>query len=684
VNKIIVVFLILTVSIRAQDSISVKVIARPLPEKTLLRWAVNEPYAWKKANEHGFLVERATISRNGEAVVPIERKMIVSNPLRPKPLEEWETLANKDQNFAVMAQALFGETFQVTTPGSAMGQVFAVNEELEQRFTIALIAAEQNFEAAKMAGWGYEDNTISPNEKYIYTISVATPEESVIKIEKGTVFASADLYEELPKPIGLIGAFGDGHVLLSWNFNLLQNLYSSYSVERSANNSTYKQLNGLPVFNAEQPKETGELSMFYTDSIANGIPYYYRIKGKTAFGEIGPVSEPLMGQAEQKLGFVPRIYKKEIPTDSKAILYWEFDEKGDELISGFELKRSNNDQGPFETVKSDIPISVRKVEFDGLKRINYFTIVAKGKNGLDSESFSTMVQPIDSIPPKPPMGLKGIMDTTGIIRLNWQKNVEEDLSGYRIFKSNNPNIEFSEITKTTFSNESYSDTIPVSTLNKKVYYKIKAEDLRYNKSEFSEILIVDIPDLIPPSPPVLKNYEVISEGIRINWIPSSSLDVSSHSLYRKSGNQETKWELLKEFASLLDTTFLDSKDLGPNSYNYTIIAKDTSGLESAPANPITINWLGKTLEEKDIKFSGTVNRELRFINLSWRIKEEIREYRLYRGNNESNLRLYKTLDGNSKSYNDVSLEINSNYTYGLQALMANGRTSVIKKINLKY
>jgi len=132
----------------------------------MLRWAVSEPLAWKQANEYGFLIERATIARNDVAVVPIERQLLTTAPLKSQPLEAWSTLANEDQNVAVLAQALFGESFEVTTPGSEMGQFYAASEELEQRFTIALLAAEQSFEAAKMAGWGFEDNSIIAGEKY--------------------------------------------------------------------------------------------------------------------------------------------------------------------------------------------------------------------------------------------------------------------------------------------------------------------------------------------------------------------------------------------------------------------------------------------------------------------------------------------------------------------------------------
>ena len=98
-----------------------------------------------------------------------------------------------------------------------------------------------------------------------------------------------------------------------------------------------------------------------------------------------------------------------------------------------------------------------------------------------------------------------------------------------------------------------------------------------------------------------------------------------------------------------------------------------------------LTWNGRILIDKDIKFSGSANRELRFINLSWKIKnDDILEYRLYRGNQLNGLKLYKTFDASAKNFNDVDLEINSDYTYGIQMLLSGGRTSFIKKINVKY
>ena len=69
--------------LQAQETPSVKVISRTQQDRVLLRWAVDQPQAWKEANTLGFLIERSTISRNGEAVVPIEKSMLVTLPFGP-------------------------------------------------------------------------------------------------------------------------------------------------------------------------------------------------------------------------------------------------------------------------------------------------------------------------------------------------------------------------------------------------------------------------------------------------------------------------------------------------------------------------------------------------------------------------------------------------------------------------
>lgn len=684
---ILIIALLLFKLVFAQDTASIQVVARPLQDKVLLRWAVDEPNAWKKANKYGFLVERITISRNGEAVLPKETQSLTPFALKPKPLMEWETLAKKDQNAAVVAQALYGDSFKIDAINT-MESVTAINAELEQRFTFALVAAEQSYEAALMAGWGLVDAEAKKGEKYLYRITIAKPDiqEHNITIQEGTVFSSPDLYQELPKPIGLAADFGDKSAVLSWNFDLLQNVYTNYMVEKSEDNVVFSPLNGSPIFNVQQPKNETSVSLFYNDSIPNDTTIYYRIKGKTTFGEVGPPSEVIKGMGQKSLNFVPHITQKQIPDNNTVILDWEFPEKGNEVITGFELQRGVKNEGPFTTVKMDIPPTSRTVMYQGLHRVNYFIIVAKGKNGTESPSFPSLVQPIDSIPPQPPVGLMGVIDTTGVVQLSWTANTEEDLLGYRVYRSNNPTAEFAQITKVAVKKNEYTDTIIVKNRNKKIYYKVVAEDQRYNTSDFSEMLVLDKPDLTPPSPPVISKYEITKEGVLFSWIPSSSTDVLAHIVYRKDlSGANALWQNMVEYTTISDTTYVDKSIEQNKIYKYTVVARDTTGLESSPATPFEVIIHPKEVKEEEIKFIAISNREDRFIQLSWKIKSDtIAEYRLYRGDSEKKLQLFKTFGGETTKFKDTEVQAGSEYRYGLQVLVKGGLPSRIKKIKVVY
>ena len=673
-------------NIIGQEEAAVKVLARSSSNSIKLRWAANTPLAWKKGNDYGYLIERYTISRNGAAVLPIESTMVTSFPLRPKPLAEWETIATSDDNAAVMAQAIYGDDFDVNA-GGGMGQILAVNDQLEQRFTFALMAAEQNFDASIMAGWAYIDTDVKPGEKYLYKIKLALPENSGFEVEEGSVYSSPDFEQELPKPLGFTGIFADRNVLLNWNFNLLKQTYSSYILEKSTDGTSFKKVNGQPIFNAEDIKEGKQVSLSYNDSISNGKKYYYRIKGLTPFGETGPPSATESGMGTASLAFTPHIKRKRLPTDTTVELEWEFDEEGNSIISGFELKKASKAEGPYKTVQDNIAPTARKTTYNKLDRINYFTIVAIGKNGTEKPSFPAIVQPVDSIPPTPPIELLGTIDTTGIVKLSWKANEEPDLSGYRIFRANNPKTEFLQITLEPTRGNSYQDTVKIKNLNQNIYYKILAVDQRYNESDLSKILILEKPDVTPPSSPVFKDYSSSEEGIKINWIPSTSEDVTSHSLYRKSiSNNQDMWELLVEIPMTTNTTsYIDNTVEAGKSYAYTLVAKDETGLESISTEQLTIKAPKKLFAELITRFNGSVDRENRRIRLTWKTTEEnISEFLIYRAEEGAPLSLYKTIDGDLRSFMDTSLTVSTQYSYALQLVKKDGTQSQLKQIKLTY
>ncbi|MFS4491323.1 hypothetical protein [Maribacter sp. 2308TA10-17] len=670
----------------AQEEASVQVLAKSASNKIMLRWAANTPFAWKKGNELGYLVERYTVSRNGNAVIPVESTMITSYPLKPKPLEEWETLATSDDNAAVIAQAIYGEGFETSTIGSA-DNILAMNSQLEQRFTFSLMAAEQNYEAAKLAGWAFEDKSVIAGEKYLYKIRIAIPTDSSLQIKEGSAYASTEFFEELPKPLGFASIFADGNVMLNWDFSLLKQTYSTYLLEKSTDGTNFQQVNGQPIFNAEETKEGKQVSLFYNDSIPNNKKFYYRVKGITPFGEIGPASNVESGMGKDVLDFTPHITRKRIPTDETVEIEWEFSEEGNDKITGFELKRANKAEGPYETVVNNIPSTNRKISYTGLKRINYFVVMALGKNGTQKPSFPAIVQPVDSIPPKTPIELTGTIDTTGIVQLSWKANEELDLSGYRVFRANNPDAEFSQRTLEPNRKNTYIDTLQVKNLNTNIYYKVMAVDQRYNQSELSEMLTIEKPDLIPPSSPVIQNYTSTEEGIQLNWVPSSSEDVTGHTVYRKAlASEEERWEEIVVIKIEENTTsYIDAAVIPNQSYAYTIVAKDKTGWESTPSDQLVVKAPKKLFGDYITRFNGIADRELRFIRLSWKAEStNASEFLIYRATGENPLTLYKTVSAEENNFVDTNLVINKMYTYGLRLVEKDGTQSQLKKAKVSY
>lgn len=675
-----------TVNGLAQEEASVQVLAKPSSNKIMLRWAANTPYAWKKGNELGYLIERYTVSRNGNAVLPVESTMITSYPLKPKPLEEWESLVTTDDNAAVIAQAIYGDGFETTTIGSA-DNILAMNSQLEQRFTFSLMAAEQNYEAAKFAGWGFEDESVIPGEKYLYKIRIAAPAESNLKIKEGSAYASTDFFEELPQPFGFASIFADGNVMLNWDFSLLKETYSTYLVEKSMDGNSFERVNGQPIFNAQETKEGKQISLFYNDSIPNNKMFYYRVKGITPFGEVGPASNVESGMGKDVLDFTPHISRKRLPTDETVELEWEFDEAGNSQITGFELKRANKAEGPYTTVVNNIPATSRKTSYTGLQRINYFVVIALGKNGTEKPSFPAIVQPVDSIPPKPPIELIGAIDTTGVVKISWKANEELDLSGYRIFRANNSEAEFNQITLSPVRENSYTDTIAVKNLNKNIFYKVMAVDQRYNSSDLSELLTIEKPDMIPPSSPVIKDYTASEEGISLSWINSSSDDVSAHVIYRKDlGGEETLWQLITEIPFEENKTdYLDADLIAGQSYAYTIVARDKTGWESSPSSQLVAKAPKKLYAESISRFNGVADRENRLIRLSWKTSSEnVSEFLIYRAEDENPLTLYKTIASSKNSYVDTNLVVSKVYTYAIQLVEKDGTQSQLKEIKVTY
>ncbi|XHU00730.1 hypothetical protein RAN96_09065, partial [Ornithobacterium rhinotracheale] len=82
---------------------------------------------------------------------------------QPASQEKWKAIIETNNNAAIVAQSLFGESFEVEVGNSRdLQSIVNKSREVEQRFAYALMAADLDFEVAKLAGWGYVDTEVEP------------------------------------------------------------------------------------------------------------------------------------------------------------------------------------------------------------------------------------------------------------------------------------------------------------------------------------------------------------------------------------------------------------------------------------------------------------------------------------------------------------------------------------------
>ena len=684
---IILFFICATTSLgHAQSGLSkseIKVISRVQKGRILLRWAPDKPAAWKLLNTYGYTIHRTTVSRDGKTLLDGAQKILNPSPITPGQKEDWEAMAKANDNAAIVAQAIFGASFAVTQNGAATNpfeRAIKKAEELRQRYSFALLVIDQDFEVAQKAGLGFIDTDVKVNEKYLYHIKSNVPKD-MYDIRYGGVFTGLSEYEELPKPVDFSVTFKDKEAILSWNSGILKDYYNNYKIEKSTDGVTYAPLRERPYTITEKPVKDGRTTL--TDSIPNLITYHYRIKGISSFGELSPSSKVIQGQGTPTLAVNPYLTTQKI-NDKSVVLNWEFPVEKNHMIKGFKLLYATSNTGKYTTVISNIPKEQRSITYNNLGSSNYFKIVAIDNYDKERKSFAMLVQPEDAEPPLPPKGLTGTIDTLGIVHLNWIHNSEQDLLGYRVYISNNPNHEFSIVTPSTLVENKFVDTLSLKNSNRKIYYKINALDQRANPSNFSEILELEKPDMLPPGQAIFKQVKQVSNSqMTIEWLSSPSADTQNYLIYRKEDNIK-EWKLIftgtKEDRNFQDNTIEPGK-----LYSYTILAKDTAGLESPPVSPVSVltKYIGARPEVKG--FNATANIEQQSIVLNWRYREkDVTQFEVYKRAESAPLKLFKTLPGSTSILKDTDLTINTNYTYAIRAVFKDGGLSKKTELTIKF
>lgn len=643
-----------------------------------LRWSPGNTRAWSDGTKYGYTVKRYTVMIDNRWQENPGEITLTEN-IKPRALADWEEYANKSDYAAVIAQAFYGEDFELSaSDNNDIGSIINQANELEQRFSTSVFMAEYDYKAAVLAGWAWTDNTVKDNERYLYRIYLNRPES--LQGDTAAVYLGLEDKKELPKPIGLNALFGDKAVMLSWNYTLLSDTYHSYHIERKSEKEPYKRITELPVTALD-----GEMKeIFHTDSLANNETVYtYRVTGLTGFDETGPCSEEVSGKGEKALSCIPYIYSGDFIDKDRAKIYWEFECEDSSLIEKFSLSVSKDIDGEYQSLLDNIPLDKKELEFPLTEAGSYVKLQVKVNDGRKTESFPFLLRQVDSIPPAVPTGLKVEIDSAGVARLTWNVNQEPDLLGYRILRAFTQNEEKSSITPEFITQNRYADTLSLDLGNSYVYYSLTAIDERYNESAPCVPVKAAKPNNKTPDEPVITGYKLLPDNkVAIEWITDPGHPDITYKLIRTSFENPVYTKTV--FSGDFNTTSYADEVPASGRYRYSLVAYGADGKKSFTPQPLEIEIKTNTASNEVSGFTYYADADKGYIELSWKKHEKAKLYRIYKAAENEKMVLWKELVQPETRVTDENVSAGNSYTYTILYITDEGRMSKPKAITADY
>lgn len=668
-------FAIVLTNVLAQKS-SITVLAKSKKHGVWIRWAPTNPTLWQLGNKYGYTVERFTMLANGE-LENVQSEKLSTTPLKPLPLKDLTELAKTVKEADVLSELIYDQDAAKPLKSSDPYTALERNQDLENKYGVALLVCDLSPDVAKAAGLFIADKTAVPGKRYIYRVSLAQVPKGV-KAEPG-VFV-IDVTEEKPMLAikDLKAEFRDKTVSLSWSTLLHSGVYSSYRIEKSEDGKTFKNVSELPYVHMSDSPDNEKA--FFVDSLfSNNKTFHYRISGISPFGENGPVSNVVSGEGKDNLSGYLVIREGKIISDKKVNVKWEFPLEAEAQMKGFIVRRSSKADGPYTDANSTIlNPSVREFTDVTPHYNTYYIIVGVNKSGIESaNSFPYLIQIEDNTPPQIPVGLTGAISKKGIVELKWKNNTDSDLMGYRVFRSNSLTEEFVETTKTLVKETSFIDSISIKVLNRKIYYRLMAVDKNYNNSEFSTVLTLLKPDIIAPVTPVFTKAEIDKGTISLNWTNSSSQDVAKVELVRVEKEDRVVRVIRTWSPTAVESAYTETALTPGKTYQYKVVAYDSSGNSSQGISSQLYFETGFRNAVTAIK--AEVDRDKRLVKFQWKNPSAGVRVMIYRKKNDEALMLYKTIDGNVEFFEDKNITVNNAYLYKIQVVLESGIKSALSE-----
>jgi len=642
-----------------------------------LRWGVDNAGLWYENNPFGYGIRR--IAFNEEILYdPDNAVELINEPLKPWPEEKWEAyfVNGGDSDYmAIAAQIILGE-YGLDSRMTMLG----LSDEMVNRHGFAHLVADWDPLVAEALGMRWIDEDLEPGMNYAYEVYCLKDTLTGMPCYPGfTIIVTSEEEPIFTPEIDTISG-KDKQVVLQWNTTGSLHNMSGFLIERSSDGGqTFQRVNENPFVNLLDKIDDPWALRFYTfhDSVPrNEFWYFYRIAGIDPFGEQTPWSEVYPGKADEPRPIaVPQAQVSETG-DGRVIINWEVE--NEDHIFGYLVTHSTLQEGPYDWLNEDLfPPGTREFihEKPNLLSMNYYIVYAFRDDGEYEHSMPQAINIIDTFPPAAPTGLEGFVDSLGVVHVNWKLGPEEDIYGYHVYINNQPEEVPSRVTPSPLFDTTYQHKVTLSTFNRMVVVRVVAMDMAQNASEISEPLILYRPDTIPPVSPVINAFEIRDEGIFINWIASTSLDVDYHLIFRKKSEDEEWIQIQRLVPEKVENQFLDTDVQHYSSYDYKFVAFDESGLQSEAASLFGLRAFTRIPLTSVVNFTSNQNGDQPGIELNWEWphEEEVRTFAIYRQVDDHPFRLIRRVNGSENSFKDMVYPAGEKYRYQIHVELQNKR-----------
>lgn len=640
-------------------------------DSVLLRWVPSSYATWQQGNTNGYRITRFGLDEyldlSGQDLTG--KGVVIAENVKPLPKSDtvWTHLQKTIPSSSFVYSSLF-------VPAKAIADAKKREQQQNITYGFSLKVCDDNPDVAKAAGLFFTDRTAKKGEKYIYRVEI-------IGTKSAGVATADEKISVLHAVTNPSGQFRNRTMRLTFDVTQTREEYSGYIIERSEDSVHFERINTTLLSFVRSQYETEKHELVYEDSIPkNGKLYWYRVKGYSYFGMTGPASAIVRGKGKEEWNAYPVPDTCYSPDNKRVVMQWSMPLiTGETQLRGVCILRSEQVNGKYLPVAK--LVSGNSFTDTSARFTNYYMLGAISSEGDTAFSFPFLAQLQDNTPPTVPQNVAGVIDTNGIVRITWSAAPDADLKGYRVFRCNTLKEEFVEVSDSVLHTTSFSDTITLQTLTRDVYYSVRSVDRVWNNSDFSKPVLLKRPDQIAPVTPLVKAIYHTDSTVVLRWINSSSDDIATKKLMRKSSAGTVE---LKAFSGR-DTvsTFVDATAEAGSQYEYSLVVSDSSGNKSVLNFP-AMNYATRVRPALK-NFTATPDLEKRTITLQWDLPSApVDRVIIYKGKEGEAVRTFKTLSGTSTGYVDNQLNPGNVYVYRIKVYMKDGSESKNSEVKVVF